>query len=76
MTELTLEALAKRVDAIEKTLAELDAPKKDWRWSVGMFAGNEFVKQVDSEGAAIREADRQAARADDCGPDFVASGAP
>ena len=62
MTELTLESLAKRVEALEKKLAEREAPKKDWRLSVGMFDGSEFMKQVDAEGEAIREADRKAAR--------------
>lgn len=62
MTELTLESLAKRVEALEKKLAEREVPKKDWRRSIGMFDGNEFMKQVDAEGEAIREADRKAAR--------------
>lgn len=62
MTELTLESLAKRVEALEKKLAEREAPKKDWRQSVGMFDGSEFMKQVDAEVAAMREAERQAAR--------------
>lgn len=65
MSELTLEALAKRVEALEKALAEQRAPKarkKDWRRTVGMFTGSEFMQQVDAEGRAIREADRKAAR--------------
>lgn len=62
MTELTLESLAKRVEALEKKLAEREEPKNDWRRSYGMFAGSEFMKQVDEEVAAMREAERQAAR--------------
>jgi len=62
MTELTLEALAKRIEALERKLAERESPKKDWRRSVGMFDGSEFMKQVDAEGESIREADRKAAR--------------
>ena len=62
MTELTLEDVAKRIEALEKKFAEREAPKKDWRRSVGMFDGSEFMKQVDAEGEAIREADRKAAR--------------
>ena len=62
MTELTLEALAKRIDAIEQQLAKQLTPKKDWRRVAGMFTGSDFMKQVDAEGEAIREADRQAAR--------------
>jgi hypothetical protein len=65
MSELTLEALAKRVEALEKALAaqrNLPARKKDWRRTIGMFTDSEFMKQVDAEGEALREADRQAAR--------------
>jgi hypothetical protein len=66
MTELTLEALAKRIEAIEQKLAEQATPspnqKKDWRRVAGMFTGSEFMKQVDAEGEAIREAERKAAR--------------
>jgi hypothetical protein len=62
MPELTLEALAKRIEVLEQKLAEREKPKKDWRSSVGMFDGSEFMKQVDAEGEAIREADRKATR--------------
>lgn len=62
MTELTLESLAKRIDALERKLAERAAPENDWRRVVGMFEGSEFMKQVDEEVAAMREAERQAAR--------------
>ncbi len=61
MPELTLEALAARIEAIEKQLAaqqNASAPrKKDWRRVAGMFTGNDFQKQIDAEGAAIRAAD-------------------
>jgi len=57
--ELTLEALAKRVEALEKKLAEREPPRKDWRQSVGMFDDDpEFMQQVIAEGQAAREADR------------------
>lgn len=66
MTDPTLEEIAKRLEAVEKQLAAQAAtnapPKKDWRRSVGMFTGSEFMKDVDAEGAAIREAERKAAR--------------
>ena len=62
MNELTLEALAKRIEALEQKLAERETPKKDWRNSLGMFTGSALMKQVDAEGEAIREADRKAAR--------------
>ena len=67
MSELTLESLAARLAVIEQELAALRSPpaphNKDWRRTVGMFTGSEFMKQVDAEGEAIREADRAAARA-------------
>jgi hypothetical protein len=66
MAEITLEALAKRLEVVEKKLAEKETEqsgrKKDWRRVLGMFTGNEFMKQVDAEGQAIREADRKAAQ--------------
>lgn len=64
MSELTLESLAKRVEALEKALAEKEPkrPAKDWRRVVGMFADSEFMRQVDEEGRKIREAEREAAR--------------
>ena len=66
MDELTLEILAKRVDAIERILnvkpPRPTPPRKDWRLAVGMFTGSEFMKQVDAEGQAIRERDREEAR--------------
>ncbi|MFO0806181.1 MAG: hypothetical protein U0791_24020 [Gemmataceae bacterium] len=65
MSDVTLESLAQRVAAIEQVLAEQKAnaaPIKDWRRVAGMFTGSEFMKQVDAEGQAIREAERKAAR--------------
>ena len=67
MPTLTLENLASRLEAVEKQLAEQKtampiAPKKDWRRTVGMFEGSEFIKQLDDECSAMREAERTAAR--------------
>lgn len=66
MAEPTLAELAKRLEAVEKQLAEQAAAKtgrkKDWRRVIGMFTGSEFMKQVDAEGQAVREADRNAAQ--------------
>jgi hypothetical protein len=62
MSDATLESLVKRIEAIEQKLAEREAPKKDWRRSIGMFEGSEFMKQMDAEVAATREAERQVAR--------------
>ncbi len=64
MADLTLESLAKRIEALESALA-VGTPSrtsKDWRKAVGMFAGSELMKLVDEEGQRIREAEREAAR--------------
>jgi hypothetical protein len=64
MTGLTLESLAKRVEALEIALAT-KAPNrspKDWRKTVGMFRDSEFMREVDEECQRIREAEREAAR--------------
>jgi hypothetical protein len=59
MNELTLEALAKRVEALERALQTRPSRSKDWRRVVGMFGDSEFSRQVDAEGRAIREAERE-----------------
>ena len=66
MNELTLEMLAKRVEAIERLLnvqPEKPSADTDWQSAVGMFSGSDFMKLVDAEGRAIRERDREVARA-------------
>lgn len=66
MAEPTLEDVARRLADLEKKVAALSgkpALSKDWRRSVGMFEGSEFMAQVDAEVLAAREAERQAARA-------------
>ena len=64
MSELTLESLTKRVEALEAALAaeRPKRPRKGWRKVVGMFHDNELMRQVDEEGQKIREAEREAAR--------------
>jgi hypothetical protein len=63
MAEVTLESLVKRVEELERIIAQMNAPPvKDWRRAAGLFTGSEFAKQVDEEGRKIREADREAAR--------------
>jgi hypothetical protein len=57
---ITLESLAQRVAALERTVG-LQPPSSDtdsWLRVVGMFAGSDFMKQVDEEGRRIREAER------------------
>jgi hypothetical protein len=63
MTELTLEALAKRIELIEQKLAELSLPPKpkDWRKVVGISEDNEFNRLVLAEIEANSEAERRAA---------------
>ena len=61
MSDVTLETLAARVDAIEKLLAARPLSgvprKKEWRRVTGIFTGNDYQKTIDAEGAAIREAE-------------------
>ena len=59
MTELTLESLAKRVEALEIALTNkgVDRPRKDWRRVVGMFGDSEFMRAVDDECQRLREAE-------------------
>jgi len=64
MNELTLESLAKRVQALENALASNgpDRSRRDWRRVVGMFRDSEFMRKVDEECLRMREAEREAAR--------------
>jgi hypothetical protein len=62
MDEVTLESLARRVEALERALALRPPRQKDWRSVIGMFEDNEFSRRVDAEGQAIREAEREEAR--------------
>ena len=64
MNPLTLESLARRVEALERALRIQPPPPghDDWQRVVGMFAGSDFMKQVDEEGRKIREAERAQAQ--------------
>ena len=66
MKQLSLESLEKRIEAIEIALAadQSSRTSKDWRKAIGMFAGSDFMKQVDEEGRRIREAEREEARSE------------
>ncbi len=65
MAELTLESLAERVAALEASLSQMRLPepseprRKNWRRTLGMFAGDEVMKEIFQAGRDIREADRQ-----------------
>ena len=64
MSELTLESLAKRVEALERAL-QRNGPNrctKDWRRVVGMFQDSDFMREVDEECLRMREMEREAAR--------------
>ena len=65
MEDLTLEAVALRLAALERQVAALSKQSgvKDWRRTVGMFEGSEFMARVDAEILAAREAERERARA-------------
>jgi hypothetical protein len=60
--------LEERVAALEETVAQLlsqaDAgvAKKDWRSTLGMFADDPIMKEIDEEGRRIREAGRRQAQ--------------
>jgi hypothetical protein len=64
MGEITLESLAKRVEALEAALAAKgpNRPTKDWRKTVGMFRDSDFMRAVDEECLRAREMEREAAR--------------
>jgi hypothetical protein len=58
-------SLEERVAALEKHMVQLLArlppleSSKDWRSTVGMFANDPVMKEIDEAGRKIREADRR-----------------
>jgi hypothetical protein len=65
---MTLPTLEERVTALEEIVAQLlsqsaaTAGKKDWRSTLGMFANDPVMREIDAEGHRIRAADRQQAQ--------------
>jgi hypothetical protein len=65
MATITLENLEQGLAALEKEVAQLrqaQQPRprfKDWRQAIGMFPGDDFMKQIDEADREIREADRR-----------------
>ncbi len=65
------QTLEERVTALEQQLERLAErllpgeklpPKKDWRSTIGMFANDPIMKEIDEEGRKIREEDRRLTR--------------
>jgi hypothetical protein len=60
--------LVKRVAELERQVRDLrqavedSRDGKNWRRTVGMFAGDEVMREIIEEGQKIREADRERAR--------------
>jgi hypothetical protein len=60
--------LEERVAALEREVAELrtalanGTTVKDWRSTIGMFSGDESMKEIDELGRKWREAERRKAR--------------
>jgi hypothetical protein len=58
-------SLEERVTTLEETVAQLLSQvaivvgKKDWRSTLGMFAGDAMMQEIDEEGCRIRQADRE-----------------
>lgn len=67
MSETTLE---NRVATLEKQVAELmeqvlkPPVEKDWLSTIGMFADDPVMREIQEEGRKIREADREQAQRD------------
>lgn len=65
---VTLEELESRVSALEEAVAKLarrqngEQRQKDWRRTVGMFSGDEVMKEIFELGRKIREEDRRKTR--------------
>ena len=65
MSQVSVE---ERISALERTVAQLVQSRetasrvKDWKRTVGMFSGNELMKEIDAAGQKIREDDRQLVR--------------
>jgi hypothetical protein len=71
MSQSSLETLEDRVSALEQQVAQLARRllpgerlplEKDWRSTLGMFANDPIMKEIDEEARKIREADGQRAR--------------
>jgi hypothetical protein len=67
---MSLESLEERVAALEQKVAWLSRQilqergpgRGDWRSTVGMFANDPIMKEIDEEARKIREEDRRQTR--------------
>ncbi|MGD9633089.1 MAG: hypothetical protein AB7G28_11870 [Pirellulales bacterium] len=67
---MTLETLEERVAALEHEVARLSRQiqhdsgpgRDDWKSTVGMFANDPIMKEIDEEARKIREEDRRRTR--------------
>ena len=65
------QTIEQRIAALEKEVAQLsnklrsnrEPGRDDWKATVGMFANDPIMKEIDEEALKIREADRRRARA-------------
>lgn len=60
-TEERISRLEKRVEELQAELTRLAQPK-DWRSTIGMFAGDPVMERIREAGRKIREADRGRAK--------------
>jgi hypothetical protein len=64
MSQPTLEDRVKQledqVDQLQAALGKV-AENRDWRSTLGMFAGDEVMRRIDAAGQAIREQERRRA---------------
>jgi hypothetical protein len=67
---MTAAELEGRVVALERAVAQLvarsarDRGEKDWRSTIGMFADDPVMREIQEEGRKIREAEREQALRD------------
>ena len=63
MSNATLEERVSALEARVEQLARESRRQRDWRRTLGMFAGDELMKQINTEGRKVRQADRHASLA-------------
>lgn len=74
MDKPTLESLAAKVAELERKVAVLSEPTKDWRSVVGLTDDSEIMADIIAEGRAYRESLRAEAEAEADAEDARLSG--